>query len=845
MIIFVFGLKGISQSKAGITNVRDTSYNVRNEYQKLVKNYPDISIVKEEKRSNVVEKRNIAYSKPGKRTLQLDLFYPKPNSSQKRTAILIIHGGGWRSGDKSLHHPLAQRLAELGYVCITPEYRLSTEALYPAAVHDIKTAIRWIRKNAAAYNIDGNMIVAAGHSAGGELAAFMGATNSLASFEGNGEYAEYSSRVNAVIDMDGTLAFIHPESGEGDDSKKTSTATYWFGYSKDEKPEVWKQAAPLTHVGKHSPPILFVNSSVARMHAGRDDFISILRQHGIYSEVKTFEEAPHSFPLFHPWFEPTVETVDNFLKKIFNETNNYVSKVWVADNGDGTYKTPIIHADYSDPDAIRVGDDYYMISSSFNAVPGLPILHSTDLVNWKIIGHALKRQIPDEHFSQVQHGNGVWAPAIRYHNGEFYIYYPDPDFGIYLTKSKYILGPWSEPALVEAGKGLIDPCPLWDDDGKVYLVHAYAGSRAGIKSIIVVKEMNKEGTRTISDAVMVYDGHENDPTIEGPKFYKRNGWYYIFAPAGGVSTGWQTILRSKKIYGPYERKIVLAQESTNINGPHQGAWVTTQSGEDWFLHFQDKEAYGRIVHLQPMKWINDWPVIGIDKDGDGTGEPVLSYNKPNVARPNGSSGRRKTYPVVTPPESDEFNSTKLGLQWQWQANPGSSWALLTGKSLRLYSVQKTDNAGNLWNIPNILMQKFPAEEFTVTTKIDFKPNLNNERVGLVVMGSDYAHLSLTKKEDGLYVSYSDCKDADKGQMETEIKSEKVSSLSIYFNVKVSKGAECRFSYSIDGTNFTDINKTFFAKPGRWIGAKMGIFCSRNIKTNDAGFADFDWFRINK
>ncbi|HEY0040422.1 MAG TPA: glycoside hydrolase 43 family protein, partial [Flavisolibacter sp.] len=317
----------------------------------------------------------------------------------------------------------------------------------------------------------------------------------------------------------------------------------------------------------------------------------------------------------------------------------YVSKVWVADNGDGTYKNPILHADYSDPDAIRVGDDYYMTSSSFEDVPGLPILHSKDLVNWTLIGHALKRLPPFDHFSIPRHGEGVWAPALRYRNGEFYLYYPDPDFGIYLTKAKNAAGPWSEPVLVAGGKGLIDPCPLWDDDGQVYLVHAYAGSRAGIKSVIAVKKLNKEGTKAIDEGVLVYDGHELDPTIEGPKFYKRAGYYYIFAPAGGVATGWQLVLRSKNIYGPYERKNVMDQGASATNGPHQGAWVTTQTGEDWFLHFQDKEAYGRIVHLQPMKWVADWPVIGVDKDGDGKGEPVTRYKKPNVG---------KVFPVQTP-----------------------------------------------------------------------------------------------------------------------------------------------------------------------------------------------------
>ncbi|HWJ92229.1 MAG TPA: glycoside hydrolase 43 family protein, partial [Flavisolibacter sp.] len=268
------------------------------------------------------------------------------------------------------------------------------------------------------------------------------------------------------------------------------------------------------------------------------------------------------------------------------------SRPWVPDNGDGTYKNPVINADYSDPDVVRVGPDFFLVSSSFENVPGLPVLHSRDLVNWTIIGHALLRQRPLEHFSVPRHGEGVWAPSIRYHKGEFYLYYPDPDFGIYLAKAKKAEGPWSEPVLVESGKGLIDPCPLWDDDGQVYLVHAFAGSRAGIKSVLVVKKMNAEGTHVVDEGVLVYDGHELDPTIEGPKFYKRNGYYYIFAAAGGVSTGWQLALRSKNIYGPYERKVVMDQGNTNINGPHQGAWVTTEKGEDWFLHFQDKEAYG-------------------------------------------------------------------------------------------------------------------------------------------------------------------------------------------------------------------------------------------------------------
>src|SRR5882757_5498413 len=451
-----------------------------------------------------------------------------------------------------------------------------------------------------------------------------------------------------------------------------------------------------------------------------------------------------------------------------NAQKNYASKVWVADKGDGTYKNPVINADYSDPDAIRVGDDYYLVSSSFEDIPGLPILHSKDLVNWTIIGHALLRQPPFDHFSRPQHGNGVWAPALRYRNGEFYLYYPDPDFGIYLVKAKNAAGPWSEPLLVAAGKGLIDPCPLWDDNGQGYLVHAFAGSRAGIKSIIVINKLNKEGTALTDDGRLVYDGHDTDPTIEGPKLYKRNGYYYIFAPAGGVPTGWQLVLRSKNVYGPYERKVVMDQGGSTTNGPHQGAWVTTQTGEDWFLHFQDKGAYGRVVHLQPMKWVNDWPVMGVDKDGDGKGEPVLIYKKPNVG---------KTYPVETPAESDEFNTTTLGLQWQWQTNPKPFWSFLTGSSLRLYSYQ-IDSTKNYWEVPNILMQKFPADEFSATAKLNFMPRLEGEKAGLIIMGADYAYLSLVKKAGGIYLQYTTCTQADKGKPETEQELEKMTGSTI-------------------------------------------------------------------
>lgn len=512
-----------------------------------------------------------------------------------------------------------------------------------------------------------------------------------------------------------------------------------------------------------------------------------------------------------------------------------LSNVWVADNGDGTYKNPVLHADYSDPDVVRAGDDFYMTASSFNCVPGLPILHSKDLVNWQLVNHALKKLDYAEGFDQPRHGNGVWAPCIRYHNDEFYIYFPDPDHGIYMIKTKDPRGRWSEPVLVKGGKGLIDPTPLWDDDGKAYLAHAFAGSRAGIKSLIVVSEMYPDGTKVVGDEVMVLDGHDDQPTVEGPKLYKRAGYYYIFAPAGGVPTGWQLILRAKNIFGPYEKMIVLEQGSTPVNGPHQGAWVDTPGGEHWFIHFQDKGAYGRIVHLQPVKWVNDWPVMGVDKDGDGKGEPVLTCKKPDVG---------KTFPKQTPPESDEFNSPVLGLQWQWHANPEVYWGFPTASGYyRMYCRPTSDTFINFWDVPNLLLQKFPAPEFTATARMTFNARTDDERTGLIVMGRDYAYLAVKNKGGKLFVSQTICKNADKKGTETEGQSAPIGATTFYLRVKVSADGVCEFSYSEDGKTFKPAGVPFKSREGGWIGAKMGFFALRNGITNDSGSVDIDWFRV--
>ena len=528
----------------------------------------------------------------------------------------------------------------------------------------------------------------------------------------------------------------------------------------------------------------------------------------------------------------------------------YKSQVWSPDNGDGTYTNPVINADYSDPDVCvgPSGEDYYMTASSFQCVPGLPILHSRDLVNWQIIGYALKSLYDGDeqlkaHYSKPQHGNGVWAPSIRYHAGEYYIYWGDPDNGVYMVKAKDPAGDWSEPLCVIKGKGYIDTTPLWDDDGRCYLVNGWANSRSKFASVLTVRELSADGTRAIGQPVIVFDGNGTENrTCEGPKFYKRDGWYWIMCPAGGVPTGFQLAMRSKSPYGPYEHKIVLEQGKTNINGPHQGGWVHTKYGEDWFIHFQDKEAYGRVVHLNPIDWSTGWPIMGKN------GEPVITYRKPK----NSSSL------IVNPIESDEFNAPKIGLQWQWHANYDEKFGVPTAfGTMRIYTYKLSKEWKNYWEVPNLLLQKTPADEFTVTTKLRFTSKDEGQMGGLIMMGHNYYALVVKRVGKTFQLLLQSCTNADRGTAQTE---ELIATLKptaedktdykpgihedIYMRMQV-KDSKVQFSYSENGKKFKTCSAELPMKEGKWIGAKFGFVAVETNEKADRGWIDADWIRITE
>ena len=539
------------------------------------------------------------------------------------------------------------------------------------------------------------------------------------------------------------------------------------------------------------------------------------------------------------------------------------------------YRNPIIFADYSDPDVIRVGDTYYLTASSFNYTPGLPILISKDLVNWKLVNYALNN-IKEKRFDIPRHSEGVWAPSIRYHEGVFYIFYGMPDEGYYVVKTKNPLGKWDEPVCLLEGKGLIDCCPFWDDDGKAYIIHGYAKSRIGFKSILGIFEMSPDGTKALTEDHFIFNGNDPDHpavTIEGPKVYKRDGYYHIWAPAGGVTDGYQVALRSKNIYGPYEIKEVMHTGNTLINGPHQGALVDTVNGDEWFIHFQDRGLYGRICHLQPVTWKDGWPVIGVNPDNENVGEPVFEMDKPSV----GASHVDITeYGLGA---CDDFVNGTYNLNWQWLGNHYNNFSgpIPDKKNgIRLFALNTSgENEPIIWRSANVLTQKLIYPMFKMKVHMDAIGLKEGNRAGICMTGGQYMAAYIERTVDNTFsvkVVNSVGGDADKKEeiqntfdlehicsergisiaealkditwdmefshINPELKSEDMYFQNVHeplggknpsLKVKVILGNNSDNCVELDlGVDYTPSDHT-------WVGAKTGIFAFAT--NNHAGFAD--------
>ncbi len=500
------------------------------------------------------------------------------------------------------------------------------------------------------------------------------------------------------------------------------------------------------------------------------------------------------------------------------------------------YKNPILYADYSDPDVIRVGEDYYMVSSSFTYLPGVPLLHSRDLVHWELINHCVS-SLPFEKYDFPSHGSGTWAPSIRYHEGIFFVFIPLVDEGILVARSKDPYGEFELNLLCQS-RGWIDPCPFWDEDGKAYMVFAYAKSRSGIKHRLSMVEIDPDCRDLISQPQMVFDGEQTAPTTEGPKMYKKNGYYYILMPSGGVEHGWQSCLRSRSVYGPYEYKIVMHQGNSEVNGPHQGGWVTSPDGRDWFIHFQDVIELGRIVHLQPMCFVDGWPFIGQDQNGDGIGEPVESWNIPAEGMP--------LYEIA---QSDNFKGDSLGLQWQWQANPKENYYSLTDRSgyLRLFCLVNPERENYLWYAPNVLTQIPQKKELTMTVKLELTGKGAGDFGGMGVEGHMYGYAGLYYTGEGMEIRCYRGTVTEKmflGEAEEELVfSESMEGNVLWLSMRLSENKTYGFSYSTDGVHFTQIQETFPLSRATWTGAKLCLWaCSRENRCA-SGYCDYEYVSI--
>ena len=466
------------------------------------------------------------------------------------------------------------------------------------------------------------------------------------------------------------------------------------------------------------------------------------------------------------------------------------------------YTNPILPYDFSDPDVIRLGKYFYMTYSSFASTPGLQILRSEDAIHWEYIDAALPDTVPGYGDRDAcPRGCGVWAPSLRFYNGRFYIYYGDPDIGIFCVRSapktEQLPCKWEPAVLVKKGKGLIDPCPVWDAQGRCFLVHAFAGSRAGFKSVLAVCELAKDGLSVIHDDELIFDGHPDNPTVEGPKFYKRKEFYYILCPAGGVKNGWQLCLRSKDPYGPYEVKRVLEQGNTSVNGPHQGGMA-----EEWFWHFQDVGAAGRIIHLQPLKWQQNWPIIGNE------GTPVPGGKEEGNIEAKGIGVRAVR---------EEFDTRFLAPEWQWSGNRNTLYYFcnIDQSQLRLFCYPSAD----VENAPNLLLRKIPANTgFSFEARMRFTPhpqNREHERAGMLVQGKQTQTLPIPGDKQWWHV-----------------------------RLVMDKTQKCRFYLSKGGHSWELIGDEFQAEEGFWSGARIGFFATRDLRPiNDAGYLDIDWMTI--
>jgi beta-xylosidase len=499
-----------------------------------------------------------------------------------------------------------------------------------------------------------------------------------------------------------------------------------------------------------------------------------------------------------------------------------------ADNGDGTYTNPVIAADFPDPDVILVDSTYYMVNTTMFTFPGVPVLKSYDLVNWQYCCNAVQRF----DFSPCydldgcnRYGHGQWATSLKYHNGKYYLLFITLDEGGFLCTAAKPEGQWQIRKLPE---GFYDPGLFFDDDGRIYVAHGYSN--------IHITELDTNFARKGKDS-LVYTG-DIRRGLEGTHVYKINGYYYMYSTYGGLD-GIQVALRSKNIYGPYEQKVVIYDTTHGVNfGIHQGALIRTQTGEWWTMLFVDSGPFGRFPSLQPVMWVDGWPMVGVN------GKAVITYRKPNVGR---------TYPATTLPTSDEFDATELGVQWGWNHNPDpTTWSLTEHPGyLRLRTARVVDSLPKARNTLTQRMFAYYSDTlFSVaSTKMDISHMKEGDIAGLAVFQDPYAFIGIKRSNGKNYIlMVNNGMTIDSAIVEGPMVYLRGSALHgsgaapYYGGESVPGSGNASFSYSLDNRSFKTIGNELHMRFNLRIftGNKFCLFHYATAETG--GYVDFDWFR---
>ena len=779
---------------------------------------------------------DIAY-RTGNEAWKLDLAMPKEKGGDPRPALIFVHGGGWRNGDKRASAFLNPTLefATKGYVCITVNYRLLGNAQgIDDCIADVKCVVRWLRAHAAEYNVDPTRFGAYGNSAGAHLVSILGLCPKSARMEGDGPFQEYSSMVQAVVASATPASFMIPMSERARARQSASTMS----------DELKKRISPISYVNAGAPPfLLFHEVSDATVGVYQSDKLAeALKAAGAKEVLYERYTDGSGHGVFNKNIDKTGPLREAFFERVLKKDYSKAQIGTWGDQGDGTYLNPILNGDYPDVDIEQVGDTYYLITSTNHYTPGMTLLKSKDIVNWRLIGHVFDKLSwePTYNYDAMRgYRKGVWAGDIAYHDGIWYCYFIDTASGLYMSSADKIEGPWTTPKLMLKKRGWTDPAAFWDEEeGQAYLICNFGRENPKEKlNYQRMFRMSWDGERLLDEGKVIYKG----AGAEAAKIYKIKGEYYIFLAQWIEGDRKQLVLRGKSIYGPFERRIVMEKADGALRSVCQGALVQAADGSWWLTHqlvqhrgkaqghlagaTTPRSFEGRSQWLVPVKWENGWPVVGADPDGNGIGNTVAGGKKPILG-----------FPIDAPQTDDEFDMDSLGPQWQWNHNPRDArWSLTERPGwLRLHANVPV-GTGGFWNASNTISQRLMGKgQGLITAKLDISAMQPGQQAGMARHSGRYVLLGISVDQAGTKTLVFN--DNGKTTAGPVIKRD------VIWLRSHNDGAQAYYEYSLDGHSFQRFGAEFILTFGRWRGDRPGFYCWNNDQ--GAGHIDIDFFHYD-